>query len=265
MKAKINRVIVFKKNYKKNEIILTEGLNIITGNSQTGKSAILEIVDYCLLKKISSIPKGVITENVILYCIILELENRKLILARKAFKDEERTRGKDQIFYNFVNLAFEEKDLNYEYFETRQEFYRPIKEVKEAILFELGSDIIQKIDIDEENKHRVSFRNVVSYIFQQQNLIASKHALFYRFEDSFKRNAIIEEFPVLTGITNQEYYKNLKKIEELKKEEKKLKKEENNLRNELSDKKIRLEELKSDIKIYMSNKYTCLIKKKNLI
>src|SRR5690349_14241304 len=41
-----------------------EGLSIVTGRSSRGKSALLDIVDYCLLSKHCSIAKGVIRDAV---------------------------------------------------------------------------------------------------------------------------------------------------------------------------------------------------------
>ena len=39
-------------------------VNVITGNSSTGKSSVLKIIDYCLLSERSAIVKDVINENV---------------------------------------------------------------------------------------------------------------------------------------------------------------------------------------------------------
>lgn len=61
MNCIIDRIILLNKKTEKREVKLEEGLNIITGDSKTGKSALLEIIDYCLFSKKSTIPKGIIT------------------------------------------------------------------------------------------------------------------------------------------------------------------------------------------------------------
>jgi DNA repair ATPase RecN len=41
----------------------TTGLNIITGKSKTGKSAIIDIVDYCLYRGSFNVAEGVIRNS----------------------------------------------------------------------------------------------------------------------------------------------------------------------------------------------------------
>ena len=48
-----------------------EGLNIVTGRSSTGKSALIEIFDYCMGATSSTIPKGVITDNAAVFFMII--------------------------------------------------------------------------------------------------------------------------------------------------------------------------------------------------
>ena len=43
-------------------------------------------------------------------------------------------------------------------------------------------------------------------LLQHQNLIANKHALFYRFDDLEKRKRTIEEFPIFMGWVDEKYY-----------------------------------------------------------
>lgn len=79
---------------------------------------------------------------------------------------------------------------------------------------------------DEENKSikKASMRNMVSYLFQHQNLIANKFALFYRLSEYYNRKPIIEQFPVFAGIVDQNYYTKLIELNELNVELKKAKK-----------------------------------------
>ena len=71
MKAIIESINIFSESGEHRFIELTSGLNVITGDSKTGKSALLEIVDYCLFSKTSSIPKGVITTFAYFYSVVL--------------------------------------------------------------------------------------------------------------------------------------------------------------------------------------------------
>ena len=44
----IKSIIIFNKDGDKKVVPLEQGVNIITGESKTGKSALVEIIDYCL-------------------------------------------------------------------------------------------------------------------------------------------------------------------------------------------------------------------------
>ena len=55
-------------------------MNIITGDSKTGKSAIGDIIDYCLGSSKCSIPDGVIRETVAWFALIIDFEDRKSVV-----------------------------------------------------------------------------------------------------------------------------------------------------------------------------------------
>lgn len=61
MKSYIKAIIIFDKNGEKRVVPLEQGVNIITGESKTGKSALVEIIDYCLCSTRCTIPKAVNT------------------------------------------------------------------------------------------------------------------------------------------------------------------------------------------------------------
>ena len=84
---------------------------------------------------------------------------------------------------------------------------------------------------------KASLRNMVSYLFQHQNLMASKFALFYRFSDFYKRKAVIQQFPIFSGLVEQEYYSKLLRLNELKARLNKLRKNEES--NKVASEKIR--------------------------
>ena len=59
-------------------------INVITGDSSTGKSSILDIIDYLLLSDNPTIVENIINENVEFYGMNIFLEERSYILMRKA-------------------------------------------------------------------------------------------------------------------------------------------------------------------------------------
>ena len=208
MKSYIKAIIIFNENDEKRLVPLKQGVNIITGESKTGKSALVEIIDYCLCSTRCTIPKGKITDFSYLYVLVMGIGDNTYIIAR----------------YNWDNggkmySSKEEKDFNYkvlslDYFSEKPTL--PYKDAQYEIECALGLFVTNMAtDADQQGK-KASLRNMVSYLFQHQNLMASKFALFYRFSDYYKRKDIIDQFPVFAGMISQEYYSDLIQLNTLK-------------------------------------------------
>ncbi|MBZ7924383.1 DUF3732 domain-containing protein [Ensifer adhaerens] len=63
---------------------LPNKINVITGDSHTGKTAILEIIDYCLFASKHRISESIINENVRWYGLRIHVNDRVYALARRA-------------------------------------------------------------------------------------------------------------------------------------------------------------------------------------
>ena len=208
MRCSIKYIGIIDKYNNCHYISLQEGLNIITGRSSTGKSALIEIFDYCTGNSLNTIPEGVITNNAYLYFIVLSANDVQLVLART---QEEKN---SKVFYKIEPQTFTCEKLNTEYFEDP--YFIPIQDFKKEIGLFCRLDIVntdEKIDRKKE-KGRPSFRNMVSFMLQHQNLIANKHALFYRFDEKEKRERVIEEFKIYAGWVDQNYYILCQQLEE---------------------------------------------------
>lgn len=59
-------------------------VNVITGDSSTGKSSVLKIIDYCLLSERSTIVEDVINENVAWYGLVFSVEDKPYTIIRQA-------------------------------------------------------------------------------------------------------------------------------------------------------------------------------------
>ena len=63
METRIKYLGLIDKDGKRHGVSLHEGLNVVTGRSSTGKSALIEIFDYCMGADVDTIPKGVSLSN----------------------------------------------------------------------------------------------------------------------------------------------------------------------------------------------------------
>lgn len=102
MKSYIKAIIIFNKNGEKRLVPLKQGVNIITGESKTGKSALVEIIDYCLCSARCTIPKGKITDFSYIYSLIMNINDDIYIIARRSWE----TGGK--MYFSKENIDFDE-------------------------------------------------------------------------------------------------------------------------------------------------------------
>lgn len=222
MKSYVKYIGLIDKKDKIHSVQFTTGVNIITGKSSTGKSAIIEIFDYCMGSSEFNIPSGVITDNADIYFVILSIKETFLVLARKE--------NDKKIFLKEESNLPDIKVLNKEYFDNK--FFISNSDFKVNLGHYFGLDIN---DIDEDKsvsqytgqkKGRPSVRNIIPYLIQHQNLIANKHSLFYRFDENEKREQTIDQFKIFAGFVTQEYYILKQNLANSKKQLKKLEFEE---------------------------------------
>ena len=211
MDSFIKAISIFNDYGERRQVLLDRGVNIIAGKSKTGKSALLEIIDYCLCSARCTIPKGVITEFGYLYSIAMEIDTKFYIIARMRWNYATDPRP---MFFSEECSDFDVTSLGLDYFSSDKKV--SVMEAKTLIENALGLHTTNvSLDSGSTGK-RASLRNMVSYLFQHQNLMASKFALFYRFSDYYKRKDTIEQFPVFAGIIGQEYYSLVLKLNDLK-------------------------------------------------
>ncbi|PKL23851.1 MAG: hypothetical protein CVV47_13665 [Spirochaetae bacterium HGW-Spirochaetae-3] len=83
MKSYISKILlVFNNNTLQVLEFKSNKINIITGNSGTGKTTIMNIVDYCLFSSHSDIPERIINENVAWYGMQLQINEKLYLIMR---------------------------------------------------------------------------------------------------------------------------------------------------------------------------------------
>lgn len=224
-------------------ISLKEGLNIITGRSSTGKSAIIELFDYCTGNSENTIPEGVITDNAELYFVVIHAKETYLVIARTQNKKS------TEAFYKIETEEIDIEHLGRAYF--KQEYFVQLKSFRDELWRFFGNDI-SEIDESEEalkfkpKKGRPSFRNMVSFMLQHQNLVANKHSLFYRFDEKEKRERVIDEFKIFAGFVDQDYYIINRELEEKRQELEKFNREFSNFESQKNERATVLDELRAE-------------------
>ncbi len=220
MRCFVKYIMVIDNKDKIHFVTFNEGLNIITGKSSTGKSAMIEIFDYCFGNSDYTVPVGVITDVARIYCTVVYKDGNYLIVARRP--------SENKAFIKVENNDFVSNIDNFcmEYF-NRYDFLG-ISDFNKELGHFFGLDITDVTEDEAEKdyrgrkKGRPSIRNVISYILQHQNLVANKHALFYRFDEKEKREQTIEQFKIFSGFVDQEYFVKKQELKKLERDVKQL-------------------------------------------
>ncbi len=243
--------MIDKKNCV-HKVELYEGINVITGKSSTGKSALIEIFDYCMGSSEFTIPAGIITETADIYFIVWKFKSSYLILGRKE--------KLNNVFIKEENEKFNLKKIDSKYFDDNKDYFVLIKNFKKVLGGYFGLNI-NDVDDDKEitnytkkKKPIPSIRNIMSYILQHQNLIANKHSLFYRFDEKEKREQTIEQFKIFMYFVDQEYFILKQKLHSAERELKKLERSQEEIEKQNVLKKKNLEFLLENYELVSGNK-----------
>ena len=203
MKTLIHEIGVIDKQGLKHPVNFRTGLNIVTGKSSTGKSALIEIFDYCFGSEKNTIPKGVITNSAVIYYVALAVKKQDMVIARDP-------NVATKAFFRRVE-TFDSEEIDRKYFNASH--FRPLSDFKKHLRdFFLDID-----DVDESLAARAnrrfnqksptpSVRSFSSFMLQHQNLVANKHALFYRFDEKEKRDQAIEHTKIFLGLVDQKFF-----------------------------------------------------------
>jgi hypothetical protein len=203
MKTVIHEIGVIDKIGKKHPVYFNNGLNVVTGKSSTGKSALIEIFDYCFGSSEYTVPKGVITDSADIYYVYLQVGEQNMVIARRPDVN-----GK--AFFRREDAYYLDK-IESHYFDSN--YFIEIKKYKKHLrdFFLDIDDVDESLSARDNRKNKAksatpSIRSFTSFMLQHQNLVANKHALFYRFDEKEKRDQAIEHTKIFLGLADQEFF-----------------------------------------------------------
>lgn len=192
----IKEIVVWPKNanYKPRRLPFELGaLNVISGTSRTGKSAIIPIIDYCLGSDKCTIPVNTIRDACSWFGIVVSTSSGEKLFARREPGGQKATGD----MFVLEAPTIEIPDLIVEKNITSESVKRTLDELAglTSLDFEIeGSDAFFK--------GRPSFRDLGAFNFQPQNIVANPDVLFYKADTYEHREKLRTIFPyVLNAIT----------------------------------------------------------------
>lgn len=193
MNFQIERLIVWpkKEGFVPREIEFKPNcVNVLSGDSRTGKSAVVAIIDYCLGSHDCSVPGGKVRENASWYGIVVTTAEGRLLLARRN-PDAERKETSDFLVKPLgqdeaIPSKIEEKNS-------------VTDEVVANLTRMAGLEPIRRDDYGAENA-RISFRDICHLLFQPQDVVASRLQMFDKMNVYHSKEKLANWFNFVIGV-----------------------------------------------------------------
>jgi hypothetical protein len=198
MKFQILKLIIWPKlkTFAPQVIAFEPGkVNVITGGSRTGKSAIIPIIDYCLASSDCHIPIDTIRDHSEWFGLLFETEGEQILIARHGPEGRESSdafylaRGMELSVPPFIDSANQKTDA----------IKHLLNSISSAPYFRLGGQ-----DDPRPYQERLSFRDLMALVFQSQEVVANQNILFYKTHAHEHRERLKNWLPYILGAENLE-------------------------------------------------------------
>ncbi len=197
MNFKILKIILWpKKDQTPYKEILFEAdkINIIVGDSQTGKSAIIPIIDYCLGSQKCTVPIGPIRDYTSWFGLLISHDNTEILFARP---DPGLNQSTGDMYYDEgASVEIPEKIVE--------------KNSNRGIVVNRLNQLskLPNIKFVEEDaqpyESRPSFRDFLAFNFQPQHIVANPYTLYYKADTIEHKLKLRTIFPLALGLVTAE-------------------------------------------------------------
>ncbi|PKG44081.1 DUF3732 domain-containing protein [Psychroflexus sp. MES1-P1E] len=211
MNFSIIKIALWLKNGRVREIEFKPNkVNIITGGSHTGKSAILEIIDYCFFSSKSRISESMINENVSWYGLNFSVNDKTYTIARKSLIE-----GKVSDEYYFSSFGEIPKTVETNNSENA---------IKSIIETEFNIDRDAKFPSDYGSNYiksgtKISLRYFLMFNTISGNIIENDEGIFFDKQNETRyKEALPRIFDLALGIETVENILKAEKKSELEKQ-----------------------------------------------
>ncbi|MDH6254181.1 putative nucleic acid-binding Zn-ribbon protein [Chryseobacterium sp. H1D6B] len=247
MKLKIKNIILYPLDETLNPRIIKfheSKVNVITGYSQRGKSAIISIIDYCLGSSECDIPVGTIREKVDKFAIYIAIGDQSIFLARDCPGNDNKV--SDVMYMYDVQGKGDNPKLNTnEWIKEAGKYKTNRDKVKNYLSVKAGFENISINNESQKDDVPASFRDTTAFMFQPQNIIANPTTIFYK-TDTFEHLRRLKTlFPLVLGYKSYEILNLESEIDVLEREEKEK-------ARKLDDLRLQYESWQTDIYEYYS-------------
>jgi len=197
---KIKSIHIYSHDGQRRDLAFhVDGLNVITGRSSTGKSALSDIVEYCMGRSDCNVPEGVIRDKVTWFAVLYQFPDEQVLIAKPApdtgagsCSVAMQRLGETVAIPSFAELATNTDD-----------------EAVTSLLSKLLGihENRTTVPIDSSRaSYQATIQHTYYYLFQKQGLVTNKDQLLYRQNEQFQPQTIRDTLPILLGVSSNDRY-----------------------------------------------------------
>jgi hypothetical protein len=194
---KIKSIHVYSHDGQRRDLRFNvNGLNVITGRSSTGKSALSEIIEYCMGRSSFNIPEGIIRDKVVWFAVIYQFENSQVMVAKPTPPN-----GGASCSTTMLRRGAElQAPLSGELAVNSDD------DAVVTLLSRLLGIPENRTDVPLERSresYTANVKHTFYYLFQKQGVVANKDQLFnYRQDEYNPTQTIRDTLPILLGVSS---------------------------------------------------------------
>ena len=153
-------------------------VNVITGDSKTGKTAIVPIIDYCLAANHCAIPTRTIRDACAWFGLVIDTADGLKLLARREPGGQQSTDVMFVLEGDALKVDVDGKVIVPDRIDAPNATAEQVK----SLLNRLAG--ISNLDLEPDSKaieaRRPSIRDFMAFVFQPQNVVANPDVFFFK-------------------------------------------------------------------------------------
>lgn len=219
MSFQIRSIVLYSKLGKQRVLAINPGeVNIITGASKTGKSALIPIVDYCLGSSKCEIPERTIRDNVSWVGLVIVKAAKYYFISRKV--PEPANNSSEEVYFEPLDQY-----RIPEFVDLKQTFNVNSLIAVISNLAEIGLNSHLPDERYTRRPLTATIRHALWFCFQKQNELSSNAKLFHKQDDSFCEQALKDVLPYFLKAVTNDYVAQQESLRALKRQRKLIQRE----------------------------------------
>ena len=208
-KFNILKLVLWSRNGKQKVLkFQADKINVITGHSNTGKTAVLDIIDYCFFASSKGISNSIINESIAWYGVVFEINDKTYTLARKHYTNK----VSNEYYFSSIGEVPESNPIANNTEIALKAIIETEFSINSNITLAYGGKLLKQ-------GSKVSLRYFLMFNTISQDIITESRDIYFdKQNDSRYSEALPRIFDIATGIESIENILLKEKKEKLEKE-----------------------------------------------